>query len=339
VGEHVGHDIGVEISSVRPRDAGVTSPQGLDRLDPQLVAQSTLFRVPLTAESLPSIRQSLDERRAQQVAATDPGGVSIASSTVELPGRSVGIRVYRGSPDRAAPVTLFFHSGGLVLGNLDTDHLRCLALARGAECVLISVDYRLAPEHPFPAAFDDCLGVTEAVLADPGTFGVDAARLALSGSSAGAGLAAAVALCLRDRGGPQPVLQLLHQPMLDDTTATPSMREFLATPGFDSESARFSWDSYLQGRPAEAYASPARAASFTGLPPAHVCCSEVDPLRDEAIDLARRLLEAGVPTELHVVPGTCHGFDSFAPGHPFSVRETAAQADALRRAFARVQRG
>ena len=313
----------------------MTSPQGLERLDAQLVAEATLFRVPLTAASLPTIRASLDQRRAEQVADTDPGGVVVASSSVEVAGRPVGLRVYRGTTQDPAPVVLFFHSGGLVLGNLDTDHARCLALARGAECVVISVDYRLAPEHPYPAAVEDCLGVTEVVLADPGTFGVDAGRLALSGSSAGAGLAAAVALCLRDRGGRQPVLQLLHQPMLDDSTATPSMREFTATPGFDSESARFSWDSYLAGRPAEGYASPARAESVAGLPPAHICCSEVDPLRDEAIDHARRLLEAGVPTELHVVPGTCHGFDSFAPQHPFSVGETQAQVDALRRAFAR----
>ncbi|SEO49363.1 alpha/beta hydrolase [Trujillonella endophytica] len=313
----------------------MTEPQALDRLDARLVAEATLFRVPLTVESLPVIRQSLDARRAEQAAATDPGGVAVEDSSVDLAGRAVPVRIYRGTADRSAPVVLFFHSGGLVLGNLDTDHARCLALAAVAECVLISVDYRLAPEHPYPAAFEDCVGVTEAVLADPGAFGVDGARLALSGSSAGAGLAAAVALALRDRGGPQPVFQLLHQPMLDDATATPSMREFVATPGFDSESARFSWDGYLAGRPAEAYASPARAESFAGLPPAHICCSAVDPLRDEAIDHARRLLEAGVPTELHVVPGTCHGFDSFAPNHPFAVRETAAQVDALRRALDR----
>jgi acetyl esterase len=336
VREHVRHDFGVDINPGWLRGgAGMTSPQGLDRLDPQLVAGTMLFRVPLTEQSLPATRQSLDERRAAQVAGTDPGDVRIESSAVELLDRTVGVRVYRGTGRPVAPAVLFFHSGGLVLGNLDTDHARCLELARGAECVVISVDYRLAPEHPFPAAFDDCLEVTEAVLAEPAAHGVDATRVVLSGSSAGAGLAAAVALCLRDRGRVQPCFQLLHQPMLDDACATPAMREFVATPGFDSESARFSWDAYLQGRPASAYASPARAESLAGLPPAYVCCSEVDPLRDEAIDYARRLLEAGVSTDLHVVPGTCHGFDSFAPAHPYSVRETRAQVEALRRAFAR----
>ena len=313
----------------------MTAPQGIERLDPELVAQSTLLQVPLSAGSLPVIRQSLDQRRAELAGTTDTGGVTVEDAAVAVDGRTVAVRVYRGTAERPAPVVVFFHSGGLVLGNLDTDHLRCLALARGAECVVVSVDYRLAPEHPFPAAHEDCLGVTDAVLADPARFGVDPARLALSGSSAGGGLAATVALSLRDRGGVQPVFQLLHQPMLDDATATPSMREFTATPGFDSVSARFSWDSYLAGRPPTAYASPARAASSAGLPPAYVCCSDIDPLRDEAIDHARRLLEAGVPTELHVVPGTCHGFDSFAPRLALSVGETRAQADALRRAFGR----
>jgi acetyl esterase/lipase len=313
----------------------MTAPQGVDRLDGQLVAMSTLFRVPLTTESLPGIRQSLDQRRAEQVAATEPGDVEVESSSVQLAGRSVAVRIYRGTRQRPSPAVLYFHSGGLVMGNLDTDHSRCLALARAAECVVLSVDYRLAPEHPFPAAFDDCREVTDAVLAHPGDYGVDPARTAVSGSSAGGGLAAAVALSLRDRGGRQPVLQVLHQPMLDDSCGTPSMREFVATPGFDSGSARFSWDSYLAGQEPTGYSSPARAGSWAGLPPAHICCSEVDPLRDEAIDHSRRLLQAGVPTELHVVPGTCHGFDSFAPGHPFSVRETQAQVDALRRAFAR----
>ena len=195
----------------------MTAPQGIERLDPQLVAEATLFRVPSDDGSLPTIRASLDQRRAEQAALTDSGDVRVEGTTVDCRGRSVagaGVPGHRASPRR--PSVLFFHSGGLVLGNLDTDHARCLALAGGAECVLISVDYRLAPEHPFPAAFDDCRGVTDAVRADPETFGVDPDRLALSGSSAGGGLAAAVALSLRDRGGPRPVLQLLHQPMLDD---------------------------------------------------------------------------------------------------------------------------
>jgi acetyl esterase len=317
--------------------ADTPSPQGLDRLDPELVAGSALFRVALTAESFAALRGSLDERRSARVAATDPGSVRVESATVELPGRSVGVRVYRGvrrgAEDRPAPVVMFFHSGGLVLGNLDTDHDRCLALADGAECVVVSVDYRLAPEHPFPAAFEDCLEVSERVLADPAGWGVDPDRVALCGSSAGGGLATAVALALRDRGAPRARLLLLHQPMLDDARTTASMREFVATPGFDAQSAAFCWAGYLAGQPATAYASPARASSVAGLPPTYICCSQVDPLRDEAIDFARRLLEAGVTTELHVVAGTCHGFDSFAPGHPSAVRELADQVAALRRAL------
>jgi acetyl esterase len=261
---------------------------------------------------------------------------------VDLPGRSIAVRVYRADglgTDSAAPTVLFFHSGGLVLGNLDTDHARCVELARGAGCQVISVDYRLAPEHPFPAAFNDCLDLTKAVFADPTGYRADPARLVLSGSSAGGGLAAAVALRLRDESllegaGPEPLLQLLHQPMLDDSCATPSMLEFRATPGFDSESARFSWAAYLNGAPATPYASVTRSDALVGLTPAYICCSEVDPLRDEALAYGRRLVEAGVSTELHLVPGTCHGFDSFAPGYERSAQEMGAQTAALRRAFA-----
>jgi acetyl esterase len=309
----------------------MSTPQGIQRLDPQLVATSTLFRVPLSDDALPAIRQSLDARRAEQARTIDTAAVSVESSSVELLERTVELRVYRGTSERAGPVVVFFHSGGFVLGNLDTDHRRCLALARDAQCVLISVAYRLAPEHAFPSAFDDCLGVTETILADPGRYRVDPDRMVLSGSSAGAGIAAAVALRLRDQGGRQPCLQLLHQPMLDNSCSTPSMREFVATPGFDSESARFSWASYLRGQSPDSYASPSRATSLVGLPRAYICCSEVDPLRDEAIDYARRLVEAGVSTELHLVAGTCHGFDSFSPDHPSSVSEHLAQTEALRR--------
>jgi acetyl esterase len=315
----------------------VTTPQGLDRLDPEFVAQTTLFRVPLSDETLPAIRQSLNDRRAEQARTLDPGQVVVERGSLALPGAEIALRIYRGTTQAIAPAVVFFHSGGLVLGNLDTDHARCVALAGGAQCVLISVDYRLAPEHPYPAAFEDCSAVTAAVLNNPDGYGVDPARVALSGSSAGAGLAAAVSLRLRDQGGLQPCFQLLHQPMLDHSCATESMREFVATPGFDSESARFSWAGYLAGRSAEPYISPAWAASLAGLPPAYVCCSEVDPLRDEALQYAQRLVRAGVPTELHLVAGTCHGFDSFGPNYSQSITELQLQVAALRRAFDRTE--
>jgi acetyl esterase len=320
-------------SDSEPREPARPAFQGLDRLDPAVVAALPPMRVALAAETLPMIRASLNERRAQFVAGFDTGFVSVEHGAVRTPERPVDVRVYRGTAERSAPTLAFFHGGALVMGNLDTDHLRCVALARDSGCVVVSVDYRLAPEFPYPAALEDCASVVAALAARPEELGVDPTRLAVGGNSAGAGLAAAIALRLRDEGGPALCLQLMHQPMLDWSCATPSMKEFTATPAFDAEGARFSWHGYLAGRPATAYAAAAAADSLAGLPSAYLCCSEVDPLRDEAIDYARRLVEAGVSVELHLVPGTCHGFDSLVPAHPRSVRALADEAAALRQAF------
>ena len=227
----------------------------------------------------------------------------------------------------------FFHSGGLVLGNLDTDHRMCVALAAGARCVVVSVDYRLAPEHRYPAAIDDCTDAVCAWTADARANGTDLERLAIGGNSAGAGLAAAAALRLRDQGGPALRFQLLHQPMLDASCSSPSMAEFTQTPGFNSQSAIWAWASYLGDHRVTPYASAAAALTLTGLPPAYLCCSELDPLRDEALDYAQRIVQDGVATELHLVPATCHGFASIAPGHPISMAQQEAEVAALARAW------
>jgi acetyl esterase len=143
-----------------------------------------------------------------------------------------------------------------------------------------------------------------------------------------------VSLWLRDHDGPRPLLQLLHQPMLDASCATPSMREFTQTPGFDSSSARFAWSSYLGDQRATAYARPACADSLRLLPPTHLTCSELDPLRDEGLGFAQRLVHAGVATDLRLIAGTCHGYDSLVSDAGVSARTVAEQVQALRAAFA-----
>ena len=314
--------------------AAPAAAQAVERLDPALVAAApALVPLGLDAATLPAIRASLDQRRADAARGLATGAVTVEAATLTLADRAVGLRVYRGTAARRAPALLYLHSGAYVLGNLDTDHARCVALAREAGCVVVSVDYRLAPEHPYPAALDDATAALAALHAAPAGYGVDPGRVAVGGNSAGAGLAAAVALRARDTGGPPLRFQLLHQPMLDHRCGTPSMREFTGTPGFDAASARFAWSCYAgDGSP---YASPTAARSLAGLPPAYVSCSEIDPLRDEAIAYAWRLMEHGVPTELHVHPGTCHGFDSLAPSLSRSTAALSAQARALAHAFAR----
>jgi acetyl esterase/lipase len=225
-----------------------------------------------------------------------------------LPG-SVPVRIYR---PRAtpAPVLVYFHGGGFVTGGLENEHERCLEFAGEDGIAVVSVDYRLAPEHPFPAGFDDCHAATVWAWEHAGEFGGDPERVAVGGGSAGGALAAAVALRARDEGGPPLVFQMLLYPVLDDRMATPSMRTFTEPPLFNSGDVRHMWRHYLGGRTdVPAYAAPARAGDLSGLPRAYVLVPEHDPLRDEGLAYAHRLIVSGVPTELHHVPGACHGFD------------------------------
>ena len=235
------------------------------------------------------------------------------------------LRVYR--PRTATRVgVLYLHGGGFCLGSVDTEHGGAVRIANACDAVVVSVDYRLAPEHPYPAGLDDCYAglVYLSDLVD---------RVAVHGQSAGGGLAAATALLARDRGGPRIAFQSLGMPELDDRLETPSMQEFVATPLWSRPQAVTSWEYYLGGKPADAYAAPARMADLSGLPPAHVTVMELDPLRDEGIDYASRLLQAGVSVELHAYPGTFHG-SSLVIDAAVSKRQAEDMLGALRRGLA-----
>ncbi len=246
-------------------------------------------------------------------------------------GRSVPVRIYRGGPS-PAPAVIYCHAGGFVLGNLDTDHRQCLELARRGRCSVVSVDYRLAPEHPYPAAFDDAITVLSWVVTNATELGVDVTRLAVAGSSAGGALAACLAHGAADGSLPAVVFQLLHQPVLDDRP-TASKAEFRTTPAFDGEAADLMWRYYLDSETGSTDAVPGRRSQLDGLPPTLITCAEIDPFRDEAVDYALRLLRAGVSTELHVFPGTCHGFDSLLPDWSASERLFTLQGHALSSVF------
>jgi acetyl esterase len=301
------------------------------RLDPAL-SRFASFRTDLSPDALAAARSSLDERRRESAATFDAAGVDVADGTVPAGfGRAIGIRVYRGG-GVDAPAVLFCHSGAFVLGNLDTDHRQCIELARRAECTVVSVDYRLAPENPHPAGYLDALTVLNWIADEGNPLRVDVARVAVAGSSAGGALAALLAQAAAAGHSAPVVFQLLHQPVLDDTP-TPSKEEFTTTPGFDGPATRQMWR-YLRGPDSGPNSAvPARAAELTGLADAFISCSELDPLRDEAIDYALRLMWAGVATELHVFPGTCHGFDSLLPEWDRTEQLLALQGAALRRAL------
>ena len=294
------------------------------RLDPVLRAVATT-RTDLS--HVDPIRAGLDERRRAAADGTDCTGVSVSDAIAS----GVAVRVYRGARS-PAPAVIYCHAGAFVLGNLDTDHRQCVELARRARCSVVSVDYRLAPEHPYPAALDDAVTVLNWVIANAGEWGMDASRIAVAGSSAGGALAAGLAQRSADGSLPPVVFQLLHQPVLDDRV-TGSKTEFDATPAFDGPAAELMWRYYLGAAEPSADSVAARRVCLRGLPAAFVTCSDIDPLRDEALDYALRLLRDGVATELHVFAGTCHGFDSLLPDWEVAEELFALQGRALRRAF------
>jgi acetyl esterase len=311
----------------------MTEPGGLDgfeRLDLALRAIATT-RTDFSLNSIHLMREPFNERRREAAEHTDAHSVRIVEDSVATESGGVAVRIYSGADADPAPAIVYCHAGGFALGNLDTDHRQCVELARHGRCTVVSVDYRLAPEHQYPAALDDASAVLRWVAANAAKLGVDPARLAVGGSSAGATLAACLAHGATDGSLPEVAFQLLHQPVLDDRE-TASKAEFCTSPAFDSEAADLMWHYYL-GPDAGSAAVPARRDQLDGLPNALITCAEIDPFRDEAVDYALQLLRAGVSTELHVFPRTCHGFDSLLPDWPVSEQLFALQGQALRRVW------
>ncbi len=256
----------------------------------------------------------------------------------EIPGPAgpIRLRVYTPAGRGPFPVLVYFHGGGWVIGDLETAESPCCALANATGAVVVSVDYRLAPEHKFPAAFDDCYAATLWVRNNATALEADPLRIAVGGDSAGGNLAAVVCLAARDRGGPPLVFQLLVYPAVDYDFNRPSYRENATGYLLTTELCQFFSQQYL-GREEDRrnpYAAPMCANDLNGLPPALIMTAEYDPLRDEGAAYARRLEEAGVRVTLRQYAGLIHGFWNMGAvlGQVKSIRQEAAAA--LRSAFA-----
>lgn len=262
--------------------------------------------------------------------APDTSNMDVEDRTVRAD-PDVAVRIYR--PHHARGAIVWMHGGGRVTGDLDTEHPWATRIADGSGAVVISVDYRLSPEHRFPAALDDAHAVLTWTAEHAAELGIDPDRIAVGGHSAGANLAAAVALRARDQQGPPICFQLLNEAALDDRQETWSQRNFTDTPWATRDNIAESWRHYLGSQPATQYAAPARSDDLSGLPPAYVATAEFDPNRDEGIDYAQRLLYAGVSVELHQCPGTFHGSQAILSAE-VSQRQLAELTGALRRALA-----
>ena len=294
----------------------------------------------LDSHSLPHLRHWMTEQAGRQPEAVECGQIRRWEHHVLGPAGAPPVRVLVYTPREAElgrPALLHIHGGGFVSGSPEGADARNAALATELGCILVSVDYRLSPETRFPGAVEDCYAALHWLHEQAESLGVDPGRIAILGESAGGGLAACLALLTRDRGEIKPVLQLLVYPMLDDRTATtvspsPLAGEFVWTAG----SNRFGWKSLLGHDPGGAdvspYAAAARATDLAGLPPCFIGVGALDLFVDEDIAYSRRLIEAGVPTELHVYPGAFHGFDQMRHAHVTRrfVRDVEA---ALRLAF------
>jgi len=251
---------------------------------------------------------------------------------------AVRVRVYRPSNQPSKlPALYWIHGGGYVMGDIEQDDRLMKQLVNRIGCVAVSVDYRLAPEHPFPAPVEDCYAGLKWLFAQADELGVDSSRIAIGGASGGGGLAAGLALLVRDRKEMRVAFQLLIYPMIDDRNITHASHTITDPRVWNRESNRLGWKCYLGqeggGGNVSPYAAASRATDLTNLPPAYIPVGALDLFVDENIEYAQRLIEAGVPTELHVYPGAFHGFDLFAPSAKISKQFKADRDDALKRAL------
>ena len=318
----------------------------IDRVDAELMGGLDVYQAigfaadDLSGEVLSTMRRSLVELIAGAAAALPPND-RVVREDHQIPGpdgNQIRVRVYRpANATTALPGFYFIHGGGMMIRSIDASDLDCEAYVEQVGCVVVSVDYRLAPEHPYPAPVEDCYAGLRWMIDHAETLGVDPSRIAVGGPSAGGGLAAGTCLLARDRGGPPIAFQVLVYPMLDDRNQTPSARAFSGILSWSQEHNASGWSAYLGdavgGEDVPIYAAPVRATDLSGLPPTIVQVGELEVFRDEDIDYATRLLQAGVPTELHVYPGAFHGWDAFAPEAAVTVQMVGDRFAAMRRAL------
>jgi acetyl esterase/lipase len=295
-----------------------------------------------TLETIPELRARMADMPRPELPPTttvhrdvvvdDRSGVSAA-----------GVRVYSPPTEGTGrPCVFWIHGGGYLFGSAFMGDARLDSWVEAFDCVVVSVEYRLAPEFSYPAPLDDCYAGLRWTAAHADELGIGADRIVLAGASAGGGLAAALALLARDRGEIEIAYQLLIYPMIDDRNVTASS-EIVDAPIWSRGANLLGWRAYLGGEPGgddvPVYAAPARATDLSGLPRAFIAVGTLDVFRDEDIEYASRLLAAGVPTELHVYPGAVHGFESIVPSADVSRRCQRDITGALHRALSGVRAG
>ena len=311
-----------------------------DLIDPEsrVPLDAMLQALPGGVNSIPDIvqRRAVAKTMAAQRSRPEYPNVTKEDRTVPGPAGEpdITVRIYRpaGVPG-PLPGVYYIHGGGMVRGGVELEDDSASLICDRVGAVVVSVEYRLAPEHPYPAPVEDCYAGLVWMAENAAELNVDPERLAIYGVSAGGGLTIATALLARDRGGPALSFMMPIYPMLDDRNETPSSYEITDVGIWDCAANIEAWEWYLGGKEADQYAAPARAEDLSGLPPTFIDVGTVDLFRDEDITFAQRLMRAGVPTELHVYPGSYHASEKYSPDAALSRRIWAARIDALKRAL------
>jgi acetyl esterase/lipase len=291
----------------------------------------------LDISNIKRTRESMRLRLEASAARAKPfPGVVIQDEIVPGLGSRPDLRIRLYLPERRptpSGALFFMHGGGYVMGEVPQFDVHCSEIAEGAGCLVASIDYRLSPENPYPAPLEDCYAGLAYLAAASPRLGVDPARVAVGGTSAGGGLTAGLALLARDRGGPHIAFQVLEAPMLDHRGITRSSRIAHHPKVWNRAANQLAWRAYLGAAadgPVSEYASPALAADLAGLPPAYISVSALELFLDEGLDYARRLIEAAVEVELHVYPNGFHGSTWAVPNAELSQRWRVDSVDALR---------
>lgn len=314
-----------------------------DRLDPasREPLELLLAAIPGGFNAIPDIveRRAFVRQLLQTMTADLPPNDQVVSEQRTIPGPpgapDVTVRIY--TPVAATgvvlPGILYIHGGGMIIGDLDGEHLRAEMLCQLTNAVVVSTNYRKAPEDPYPAQVNDCYAALTWMSEHVSELDVDPSRLAVYGGSAGGNLAIATTLMARDRSGPRISFLMAPYPMLDDRNELPSTHEVTEVGIWDRAGNIEAWEWFLGGQEADGYAAPARAENLAGLPPTFIDVGEMDLFRDEDIAFVARLVQAGVPTEFHLYPGAYHASEVFAPEAELSQRIWAARIAALHRAL------
>jgi acetyl esterase len=310
------------------------------RINPALVPNLEMFpELDLRQEYLPAIREGSDQMRPP---APVDESISVSDEVIAgADGNRLQLRIYLPkSTKEALPALLWIHGGGYILGSYNDDDDLCMSFVKEANCVVFSVDYRLAPEHPYPAPIEDCYSALKWMADNPDSLNINRDQIGVAGASAGGGLTAALTLLARDRQYPSICFQMPLYPMIDDRNNTPSANEITEGMIWNQKTNEAGWRMYLGDLYGTdnipSYAAPARAEDYSNLPYTYTCVGQLDPFRSETLTYVSKLAEAGVDVEFHLYPGAYHGFEGISPDADLSIRAKNEYIQAVKNGFKRV---